>query len=154
ERSAAAERALEGALLELERAEGEQRVGLLRVIASSLRGRPDRAAQYRTVLLELVSRRPEEQRWRRLLETLSARLGDQEGLARLRRGYSTGGGGAGAALRALLGLARLERQAGNLQGSLAVLAADDGRGLAPAAAMQVSLAAQLGNRRLRAEGLI
>ncbi|HVZ36220.1 MAG TPA: hypothetical protein VG963_27520, partial [Polyangiaceae bacterium] len=49
---------------------------------------------------------------------------------------------------------RLERQTGNLQGALAVLAADDGRGLAPAASMQLCLAAQLGQRRLRAEGLL
>jgi hypothetical protein len=154
ERAAHAERELEGALLELERSEGEQRVGVLRLIAGLLRGRPERAELYRTVLLELVTRRPDEQRWRRLLETLSARLNDKEGLARLWTRDLTGGGEPGSALRALLGLARLERHAGNLQGSLAVLAADDGRGLAPAAAMQVSLAAQLGNRGLRAEGLI
>lgn len=150
----AAERNLKGALQELERLEGELRVSVLRQAASWLRGRPDRTDEYRTVLLELVTRRPEEQRWRRLLETLAVRLGDRAGLSRLWTQDLVGGNEPGSSLRALLGLARLERQAGNLQGSLAVLAADDGRGLAPAAGMQVTLAAQLGNRRLRAEGLI
>ncbi|MEY2934038.1 MAG: hypothetical protein RL033_4787, partial [Pseudomonadota bacterium] len=149
-----AESALEAAVAELERLQGDHRVSVLRQIASSLRGRPDRSEQYRDVLLELVMRRPEEQRWRRLLETLASRLGDKDGLARLWTRDLVAANEPGAALRGLLGLARLERRGGNLQGSLAVLAADDGRGLAPAAGMQVSLAAQLGNRRLRAEGLI
>ena len=57
-------------------------------------------------------------------------------------------------MRALLGLSRLERQGGNLQGALAVLAAAGDGVFAAVASMQVTLAAQLGNRRLRAEGLL
>jgi hypothetical protein len=119
-----------------------------------LRGRPDRAEQYRGVLLELVARRPDELRWPRLLETVSSRLRDKDGLARLWTKDLVARDAGSSAQRALLALSRLERQAGNLQGGLAVLAADDGRGLAAAASMQIAAAAQLGNQRLRAEGLL
>ena len=151
---AQAERALGDALQRLETLDADQRVSVLRQVAAALRGRPDRADQYGKVLWELVARRPDELRWRRLVETLLGRTGDAEGLSRLWTRDLVSAADPNLAQRALMGLARLERQEGNLQGSLAVLAADDGRGLAPAAGMQLSLAAQLGNRRLRAEGLL
>ncbi len=154
EPAAQAERALGDALQRLETLDDDQRVSVLRQVAAALRGRPDRADQYGTVLWELVARRPDELRWRRLVETLLGRQSDAEGLSRLWTRDLVSATDPNLAQRALMGLARLERQEGNLQGSLAVLAADDGRGLAPAAGMQLSLAAQLGNRRLRAEGLL
>jgi len=154
EAAAETEHSLQSSLLELDGLEGDQRVGALRQVAGWLRGRPDRAEQYRGVLLELVARRPDELRWPRLLETVSSRLRDKDGLARLWTKELVARDAGSSALRALLALSRLERQAGNLQGSLAVLAADDGRGLAAAASMQIALAAQLGNQRLRAEGLL
>lgn len=152
--AAEAERALDEALGRLEALGGDERVSVLRIVAAGLRGRPDRAEQYSAVLFELSARRPDELRWRRLLETLLWRLRDTDGLSRLWTQDLVSGTDPNLALRALVGLARLEREAGNLQGSLAVLATDDGRGLAPAAAMQLALAAQLGQRRLRAEGLL
>ncbi len=154
EPAAEAQRALDAALARLETLDGDERVSVLRQAAAALRGFPDRAEQYRVVLLELESRRPDELRFRRLVETLMSRLGDSDGLSRLWTRDLVSATDPGLSLRALTGLSRLERLAGNLQGSLAVLAADDGRGLGSAAGMQLALAAQLGNRRLRAEGLL
>ncbi len=149
-----AERALDAANTSLEALDGDERVSVLRQMAAALRGRPDRAGEYCAVLWELGARRPEELRWRRLLESLLTRLEDSAGLSRLWTADLVSATDPNLSLRALMGLARLERQAGNLQGSLAVLAADDSRMRGPAAGMQLSLAAQLGNRRLRAESLL
>jgi tetratricopeptide (TPR) repeat protein len=146
--------ALDEALSRLEGLDGDARVDVLRQAAAALRGRPGRVEQYQAVLWELEARRPDELRWRRLLESVLARIGDSDGLARLWTRDLVTANDPNLALRSLMGLARLERHAGNLQGALAVLAADDVHGLAPAAGMQLSLAAQLGNRRLRAEGLL
>lgn len=148
------ERELEALLSELADIEGDARVGVLRRAAAALRGFPSRSQQYATVLSELCERRPLELRFRRLLETLLARHSDGPGLARLWTNDLLSTQDANLELRAIMGLSRIERQANNLQGSLAVLAADDGRGLLPAASMQLALAAQLGNPRARAEGLL
>jgi tetratricopeptide (TPR) repeat protein len=149
-----ADAALDDALSQLETLDGDARVSALRQAAAVLCGRPARVEQYQAVLTELGARRPDELRWRRLLEAVLGRVGDTDGLARLWTADLVTASDPNLALRSLMGLARLERHAGNLQGALAVLAADDGHGLAPAAGMQLSLAAQLGNRRLRAEGLL
>jgi Tfp pilus assembly protein PilF len=148
-----AEQELDASLAALSALHGEARVPLLRHIAAALRGFPGRTQLYITVLWELSELRPEELRFRRLLETLLGREDDVAGLSRLWTRDVTARD-PNVALRGLMGLSRLERRAGNLQGSLAVLAADDGLGLLPAASMQLSLAAQLGSQRLRAEGLL
>jgi hypothetical protein len=67
----------------LEDLDGDERVPTLRRLAAALQGRPDRAEQYCVVLWELFTRRPDELRWRRLLERLLARQGDFDGLTRL-----------------------------------------------------------------------
>lgn len=149
-----AELELEAVLGELDELEGDARVSVLRRAAAALRGFPSRASQYVTVLSELCERRPEELRFRRLLESLLARCDDGAELGRLWTRDLMTMSDANLEQRALMGLARLERQAGNLMGSLSVLAADDGRGLLPAASMQLGLAAQLGHRRARAEGML
>jgi hypothetical protein len=148
-----AERELDASLEALAALQGEARVPLLRHVAAALRGFPGRTQQYIAVLWELGELRPQELRFRRLLETLLVREDSVEGLSRLWTRDVTARD-PNLALRGLMGLSRLERRTGNLQGSLAVLAADDGLGLLPAASMQWSLAAQLGSQRLRAEGLL
>jgi hypothetical protein len=149
-----AERELERLLSEIDGLEGDARVAPLRQAAAALRGFPSRAEQYVAVLMELAERRPDELRFRRLIETLLGRLMDDANLSRLWTNDLVTVQGPNLALRSLMGLSRLERHTGNLQGSLAVLAADDGLGMLPAASMQLALAAQLGNRRLRADGLL
>lgn len=149
-----AEHELDAVLAELADIEGDARVSALRRAAAALRGFPSRSEQYAAVLAELCERRPDELRFRRLLETLLGRHNDGAGLGRLWTRDLVSVRDANLELRALMGLSRIERLTGNLQGSLAVLAADDGRGLLPAASMQLALAAQLGNPRARAEGLL
>jgi Tfp pilus assembly protein PilF len=150
----AAEAELELALEALEALEGDARVPVLRQAAAALRGFPARSARYEAVLWELSERRPGELRLRRLLESVLTRHDDAQGLARLWTRDLVDTRDPNLAVRALLGLARIERRTGNLQGSLAVLAADDDRGLSPAASLQLCLAAQLGNRRSRADALL
>jgi cellulose synthase operon protein C len=149
-----AERELDELLRQIQGLDGDARVAPLRQAAAALRGFPSRSEQYALVLMELAERRPEELRFRRLLETVLGRGLDGVHLSRLWTRDLIDVQGPNLQLRSLIGLARLERQTGNLQGSLAVLAADDARGMLPAASMQLALAAQLGNRRLRAEGML
>src|SRR5690606_19155151 len=78
-----AEHELDATLAELAGTEGDARVSLLRRAAGALRGFPSRAEKYTQVLVELCERRPDELRFRRLLEALLARQGDGAGLARL-----------------------------------------------------------------------
>ncbi|HWO10351.1 MAG TPA: hypothetical protein VNN80_12750, partial [Polyangiaceae bacterium] len=150
----AAERELDLALEKLETLEGDARLPVLREVAAALRGFPGRSARYQAVLWELTERSPGELRFRRALECVLVRHDDAAGLSRLWTRDLVHTRDPHLALRALLGLSRLERRTGNLQGSLAVLAADDGRGLAAAASVQLCLAAQLGNRRSRAEAML
>jgi tetratricopeptide (TPR) repeat protein len=149
-----AERELDTALEQLAALTGDERASSLRRVAAALRGFPSRSEPYLAVLWELVERLPDELRLRRLLEMLLARTRDSEGLARLWTRDLVSMREPLLVQRALVGLSRLERQGGNLQGSLAVLAADDGRGSLPAASMQLALAAQLGSRRPRADALL
>jgi tetratricopeptide (TPR) repeat protein len=149
-----AERELDELLAGLADLRGDARVAPLRQAAATLRGFPSRGPEYVAVLMELAERRPDELRFRRLLETVLGRNMDAGNLSRLWTHDLVSVQGPNLALRSLMGLSRLERYTGNLQGSLAVLAADDGRGMLPAASMQLALAAQLGNRRLRADGLL
>lgn len=148
------EHELDTALEQLAVLEGDERLSLLRHAAALLRGFPSRSGPYLAVLWELSEKRPEELRLRRLLEVVLGRVQDPEGLARLWTRDLVATREPLLAQRALSGLARLERLSGNLPGSLAVLAADDGRGLLQAASMQLALAAMLGNGRLRADGLL
>jgi cellulose synthase operon protein C len=149
-----AEHDLDVALEQLAALEGDERLALLRRVSAALRGFPSRSGPYLAVLWELSEKRPEELRLRRLLETVLGRVQDAEGLSRLWTRDLVTTREPLLAQRALSGLARLERQSGNLPGSLSVLAADDGRGLSAAASMQLALAAMLGNSRLRADGLL
>jgi tetratricopeptide (TPR) repeat protein len=139
---------------ELSAASGPERASVLRRLISLLRGRPERAERYRAVLWELVEHRPDEVRARRSLERLLAREGDSAGLVTLWTRDLASHADPTIVVRALLGLSRIERSSRDLSGALAVLAAADHPGLVAAAAMQAALAAQLGNGRLRAEGLL
>ncbi|MET0410999.1 MAG: hypothetical protein ABW217_06870, partial [Polyangiaceae bacterium] len=139
---------------ELGAVSGPARASVLRRLVSLLRGRPQRNERYRAVLWELVELRPDEVRARRSLERLLAREGDNAGLVTLWTRDLASHADPTIVVRALLGLSRIERSSRDLSGALAVLAAADHPGLVAAAAMQVALAAQLGNGRLRAEGLL
>lgn len=130
------------------------RIAPLKRLATLLGGRPERAERYRAVLFELLELRPDELRARRALERLLRREGDLPGLVTLWTRDLATAQEPNLLLRALLGLSRLERATGDLSGALAVLAAAEQPALTAAAAMQASIAAQLGDRRLRAEGLL
>ncbi len=150
----AEEEQLRFCLARLESASGKPRVDALREAVSLVRYRPGELSRYQQLAGELLAERPGEARNRALLERALWRAGDRAAIARWWTKDLVASAEPNVALTALLGLSRLEREAGNLQGALAVLAADDNRGLLPAAGLQLSLAAQLGHRRLRADALL
>lgn len=136
-------------------AKGPARLEQLRLAAVALRGRPDDAAEYATVLGELSELVPEERAWRQGLERVLVRLGrrsDLEALLsrdlerRLPKAHQE---------RARLGLSALARARGDTNQALDVLLPllSDGAVHRAGWAMVFALASKAGFARPRAEAL-
>ena len=136
-------------------ATGTARIEHLRMAAAALRGRPDDAEEYLTVLFELVEQAPDERPFRHSLERVLSRLGRTDALEglwlrdlewRLSRSQVE---------RARLCLAALSRSRGDVAAALAVLEplCTDRAAHRAGWGMLFALASNAGREALRAEAL-
>lgn len=135
--------------------QGEGRTDLLRLAAAALRGRPDQAEEYASVLSELMQAVPEERAFRVALERVLQRLGRDQELEALFQSDLAVRQQKAMEERARLGIAAVQRRRGDATGALAVLEplVEEGTSSRAAWAMVYAAATRARREDLRAASL-
>ncbi|HVY46357.1 MAG TPA: hypothetical protein VHB21_10785, partial [Minicystis sp.] len=153
ERASASAASLSAARAALPDDRSQARIEALQKLAALLRGRPDDSSELAAVLDAIADEAPDDRASRHALERVLVRLGRTERLEALYRLDLSRAVSRPQHERALLGLAALERQRGDVEAATALLTTEEAQSHRAAAAMVFALATKYGEGRARGDAL-